>query len=277
MTRRLLLAQVASVISCAGLLLAPLAQAAYSNTPQSVPDSLNIKYSNIPPVYFTIGGCKRGYGSYEMFKNWNGVKPHILILDISVLIPPCGSLETAVINQPRLGTVFKKAGESDLYVMTLSGPYHFTSKEDFSSKGYLVKQVQTFTSEDVKSWGENQLWSRPEGTLFRYKNSAQVYQLSGGQKMPFTSMKEYDTLYASRNYIMTLPDTEQYPTGGQMLFGNGYVVKGSGSQVYLTSGNQFRPFATLGAMQELGFGIKDIIRINDSELTAQSIGAAINE
>lgn len=275
------------------LLQAPFAQAIYSNQDQSVPGGAQFRYQGDSVVYSSSffmpsqsQPCKTAFSSPEMAETYANQFSKIISVSSSLQLSACSSNPDAQATKlPPSGTIYKQIGASAVYLfrMRLSGnqsvpdPYVFTSLDDFTSKGYNLKQIFVFKTEDVSQWGASQNWYRPDDTVFRYSGDATVYGLANGKKTPFVSTLEALTLIPNKNYIVTLPAQETYPTEGQytMLFGGSYVVKGSGPQVYLVSVSQLRPIHSMAALKNLGFATKDIVRFPDDVINKMPVGPMI--
>jgi hypothetical protein len=117
-----------------------------------------------------------------------------------------------------------------------------------------------------------------EGTLVRAKDSASVYLITGGKKC----LVPNDAIFSSWGYQWSkvVDDSNnnlsRYPEGLALKFRDGYLIKGSGSKVYVISESKKRWITSGALFTGLGYQWNKINVISDSDLNSYSDGLDIN-
>ena len=147
----------------------------------------------------------------DIFYSWGFQKEDIQILD---------SVSEYALGEPikfRDGFLIKGT-EAPVYLVTENGQRTWiTNEATFYALGYSFDQVFWISDAEVSQYPKLSEWSisyqHPNGALFKYATDARVYLIENGFKRPFMSEDAFLSRGYYFKYVLTLPDTESYPTG----------------------------------------------------------------
>ncbi len=251
----------------------PPPPAGYEVNSTKYPNGIFVKYSSDPTVYIIRDGTKHPITDWTVYQNRVPTSRFIIVIPDSVTFP------TGAIVGLRSGTLIKSVNNPTVYLFDGSKRLAFTNQDDFLQLGYRFNQVYSINDDSLfASYPiENVVrstFTRPQGTLFKYPNSATIYYLDVGTKRPFTSMFIFKAWHDRLDQVVTIGANETYPDGAVEPLPDGIVVKVQNqSTLYLIVNGTPRPI-NQAFMNALGISSNQYLTISQDDLNRQgTIGA----
>lgn len=237
------------------------------------PDGTLIKSPDSPNVYALEGGQKRWIGDPQYFRiryNWS-----------RLLVSSEGRIDRYASNSDFHfpdGTIVKGA-DPQVYVLDSGQKRWITDPSIFSGLGYDWANLVITTNAEIAYYpsGSNMtLGSHPNGTLIKTADNPSVYILESGMKRRIGSPNVFNAQFFWRN-VVTISSSEMsgYPTGSDMHFPNGTLIKGSAPEVYILDGGQKRWVGSPETFRFLNLKMSDLIVENDAELEYYPTGPGL--
>jgi hypothetical protein len=236
------------------------------------PSGLIYKYAGNPTVYILNNGTANPITDWTVYLN--NVAPIRPILTIPDNITfPVGPVVTL-----RSGTLVKSSNDTTVYLTVAGSKRAFISENEFLSNGYTFNQVYTIADINLIASMPTITtpFERPIGSWIKYDGNPTVYFINSARlKRAFTTWTMFKLFVDNPIHIIPVQSSETYADGPIVIFPDGILVKGSAAAVYLTAGGQLRPFGSYALFQAMGFKDKDVVKVEDSDLQLEPIGAPV--
>ncbi len=122
----------------------------------------------------------------------------------------------------------------------------------------------------------SQKW--PDGSLLKSDDSETVYLIENSTKRPITSKAILLSRFDPKRVIEVLKvDLDNYAEGVPIKYLNFALLQGSGSDIFMLTGDSKRKFVTKDIFTKAGFQEDEIVKVNDSELSQYKDGSDITE
>lgn len=238
------------------------------------PNATLIKSSDSPNVYLIESSQKKWIGSPAFFKtryNWE-----------KVLVVPQARVERYTNGNDLQfpdGSLIKGDGPS-IYVLENNQKRWIESPEIFSGLGYRWENIINVSSTELDRYAQGSnvtnVLVHPNSTILRTADSPKIYYIEGGQKRHIGSPSVFNAQFYSQN-IITISNAEMtnYPTGQDMHYPNGTLIKGTGPEVYLLDSKQKRWITSPEMFEYLNYDWSDIIIESSAEVNYYSNGENI--
>ncbi len=237
--------------------------------PDHYPSGTIFKYANNPTVYIKEGEAARPITDFTVYQNQIPPGRHIITIPSSVTFP-AGSVVGL-----RSGTLIRASNNATVYLVVAGQKRPFASETEFRNAAYRFDQVYTINDVNLvnaipTTTGE---FVRPSGTLFKYANDATVYFLNGSrQKIGFTTIEMFRIWAATLRDVITVPDSETYPSGTPTPFPNGILVKGTSATVYFTFNGTLRPFSNQTLFDAMGLRFDQVHTFTNPDINMHGVG-----
>lgn len=184
---------------------------------------------------------------------------------------PCSKIQVGQLVVGVLGTV---------YVITAPcSKYGFTSLQDFTSRGYNLRQVVRVDQSLLDAIPTVYALQRSAGVSFKYAGSPAVYYLTSSQcKQVYPSLATFNAWKVSFRDVVNFANSEQYPDCSpsfvQIPDNSPVKALGNGTVFLIRSGARY-PFASFSAFLRKGFTLRQIIVVPEGELNMYPLGGII--
>lgn len=215
-----------------------------------------IQSPSSPAVFLQAGYVRYGIPSYDVLRAYG--------FDKIKVTPVSDAYMTSIPDGGVLGTVFKKEGESAIYLA--DNGFRF----GFSTYQQCVDWGQPSCISDAKSLPDTLFGLVADHGDIKslMLNGSAIYLLQAGEKLPFLSYKALTERGYSSNDItpITSPLNLSQPIGYSIIENNSFIAFKSNPIIYAYNNGMFYPL-TFSAYQGLSSSSTPIVVDNDSKYT----------
>lgn len=236
-----------------------------------LPDGTLIQENGAGTVYYIENGKKRPLSMSEVEFLKLGFKADEIV---SVSTTEMDFYETGILVKFGPEGSLVKDGSNNVHFIEGGKKRLFTSATLFTHLGYSWTKVKADANADQYINGDVMRYKN--GTLLKGNNSPSVYLLENGKKRTFTSGQLFEKLGYRWGSILSIDSAEinLYPTGANMIYPNGTLVRGAGtSTVYFIDNGQKREITSATLFSKLGYSFASVIEIPAASLVDYPTGA----
>lgn len=176
---------------------------------------------------------------------------------------------------------FVRVPKGTVYLIVDSTVRGFSSPEALRRVGINPEEIIKASSDDLVSYTEGTPITQssifPLGSLLQDRKTGGVFWVQDGLKHPIWSREIMNSNWPGRKASKAKPgQLDQYQTSAPVVFRDGDLVRSiSDPTVYLISNRLRRPFASLEAVSQLGFNVKNVITTSDDAIGIHALGEPI--
>ncbi|MBU1179899.1 hypothetical protein KJ885_03070 [Patescibacteria group bacterium] len=127
-----------------------------------------------------------------------------------------------------------------------------------------------------KRWFSN--IKHPDGSLLQDAVSGGIYLIQNGAKRPFLSKGAFISRFADTQVIMVgVDELKKYPDGFPIKFPDYSLLRDVAGKIYMTVGDQIRPFESYDVFKSIGFSPFEIEDVTQADLDGYAIGSQITQ
>lgn len=163
--------------------------------------------------------------------------------------------------------IYTTKGDSKIHIIKDGVKKEISIPKEPSSLIVLNKnQLDIFPSLTIKAY--------PDGALVKSFTRDRVYLTEKNKRRPIFSEKLFKLKKFKWSDIKLLSDRDLaiYSLGAPITYPNGFLVSGTGPEIYLIKNNKRRHISSATLFNQAGFKWEDIIRISQLELLAHPLG-----
>ena len=241
---------------------------------QKNPNGTLIKSPDSPNVYVVEGGQKQWIGDPQFFRtryHWE------LLLTISR-----GRIEryptVSDLHFPD-GTLIKGTSHQ-VYILEGGKKRWINDPAVFVSLGYNWDNIVYTSDAEINYYDTaanlSTTTNHPNGTLIKSPDSPNVYLLETGTKRYIGNPNVLTSRFFWRNLVnISTAEMSGYPSGSDMHYPDGTLLKGSSRQVYVVENGEKRWITSPEIFRYLNYDWNDVIYENDAEVNYYTSGTSL--
>jgi len=243
-----------------------------------------VKTADSPAVYLIEENFKRQFPSAEVFLSYGHSWNQIQVVTNAVLNRFATDAPVTYLFVPKPnGTLIKADNTPSVYFIDGGKRRVFNSAEAFLLRGHWWDSIHTVSSQHVSGYPSGSAITAsfsplPENTLIKASNRPEVYKIEDKKVRIFPDATVFLANGFNWSQIRTVDDTHisAYAAGAVMRFPENTLIKGSGPEVYKTTGTTRRIFPSGDIFLATGHQWNNIVSTSDSVVNSYANGPAIS-